>query len=148
MKTIYLLLIILTLSFCKQNKEEGAHFNHTAIYVMNLEKSAEFYKTVFNFEKQKDPFNDGKHYWFKTDKNRSLHIIAGADSVRSYNINEHTCYAVPNLDEFIAKLKTINWEYYNYLGKVGEITKRDDGVLQIYLKDPDGYWIEVNNVKD
>tara|TARA_R110000868_G_scaffold1389_10_gene10744 strand:+ start:3320 stop:3502 length:183 start_codon:yes stop_codon:yes gene_type:complete len=31
--------------------------------------------------------------------------------------------------------------------KLSNITKRPDGVKQIYLQDPDGYWIEVNSAK-
>jgi len=29
-----------------------------------------------------------------------------------------------------------------------KVTNRVDGVHQIYLKDPDGYWLEINDAKD
>jgi len=32
-------------------------------------------------------------------------------------------------------------------GVQGAITNRVDGVHQIWIKDPEGYWIEVNDVK-
>jgi lactoylglutathione lyase len=34
------------------------------------------------------------------------------------------------------------------LAKRWTITTRVDGVKQIYFKDPDGYWIEINDAKE
>jgi len=34
-------------------------------------------------------------------------------------------------------------KYRNFAGD-SKVTMRPDGVRQIYLQDPDGYWIEVN----
>ena len=36
-------------------------------------------------------------------------------------------------------------EYENWAGEKNAVTKRVDGVQQIYFKDPDGYWIEIND---
>jgi lactoylglutathione lyase len=33
-------------------------------------------------------------------------------------------------------------------GEKMAITNRVDGVKQIYFKDPDGYWIEINDAKE
>jgi len=35
--------------------------------------------------------------------------------------------------------------YSDWQGKPNTINARADGIKQIYLQDPDGYWIEVNN---
>ena len=32
-------------------------------------------------------------------------------------------------------------------GVAGAVSVRGDGVRQIYVQDPDGYWIEVNDVR-
>jgi catechol 2,3-dioxygenase-like lactoylglutathione lyase family enzyme len=40
-----------------------------------------------------------------------------------------------------------NVDFYNWPGKKGSVTDRSDGVKQIYIKDPDGYWIEINTAK-
>jgi lactoylglutathione lyase len=37
-------------------------------------------------------------------------------------------------------------KYRNFAGN-GKVTDRPDGVHQVYLQDPDGYWIEVNDNK-
>ncbi|MCX8481399.1 MAG: VOC family protein, partial [Sediminibacterium sp.] len=142
---LFLWLIGTCLISCKNNKKNTAHFNHVAIYVVNLERSVEFYKNIFNFDKLKDPFNDDKHYWFKIGKKSMLHIILGADSTKQYYINQHTCYSVHNLEEVVTKLQKMNWEYCDKNQIKNKITTREDGVKQIYFKDPDGYWLEVNN---
>ena len=36
-------------------------------------------------------------------------------------------------------------KYGNFLGEEKKIAIRPDQISQIYLQDPDGYWIEVNN---
>jgi lactoylglutathione lyase len=37
--------------------------------------------------------------------------------------------------------------WYNAKGVKGIITTRIDGVKQIWVNDPDGYWIEVNDAR-
>ncbi len=34
----------------------------------------------------------------------------------------------------------------DWTGKKNRIQHRSDGVDQIYIQDPDGYWIEINTV--
>ena len=38
--------------------------------------------------------------------------------------------------------------YENWAGEKSAVTKRVDGVQQIYFQDPDGYWIEVNDARE
>ena len=46
----------------------------------------------------------------------------------------------------MAHLDHMQVKYQNLKGD-GKVTLRPDGVNQIYLQDPDGYWIEVNDDK-
>jgi lactoylglutathione lyase len=39
-------------------------------------------------------------------------------------------------------------EYENWAGQKMTVTTRVDGVKQIYFKDPDGYWIEINDARE
>ena len=45
----------------------------------------------------------------------------------------------------IEKLKKLNWVYEDVIGNKNAITTRVDGVHQIWLQDPDGYWLEIND---
>ncbi|MFM2337477.1 MAG: hypothetical protein RL115_670 [Bacteroidota bacterium] len=125
-----------------------SRINHLAFYVVNLEQSGSFYKEVIGLDTLAEPFHDGKHAWFKMGANAQLHIISGAKVKIEHNKNTHICFSVPSLTIFIEKLKNKNIAFENWAGQRYTHTNRVDGVKQIYFKDPDGYWIEVNDAKE
>ena len=122
-----------------------AVLNHTAIYVVDLKKSGDFYHNIIGLDTIPEPFHDNAHIWMKTSPYSSLHIILGADKFKDYYKNQHTCYTVPNFRAFIEKLQQTNWTWEDVSGKKNAITTRVDGVHQIWLQDPDGYWLEIND---
>jgi lactoylglutathione lyase len=48
----------------------------------------------------------------------------------------------------VAKLAKAAIPYEDVAGKPQTVQVRVDGVKQIYFKDPDGYWIEMNDARD
>lgn len=128
-----------------QNTTPKAILNHQALYVTDLKKSADFYKDIIGLEQIDEPFKIGKHVWLKTGPHTSLHLILGADSKKDYFKNHHICFSVPSLEAFISILKKTKIEWEDAAGKKRSITSRPDGVQQIWLQDPDGYWLEINN---
>ena len=74
-----------------------------------------------------------------------LHVIQGATAKKEYYKNQHTCFTVRNFKNFIEKLKSANWAYEDVSGNKNAMTTRVDGVHQIWLQDPDGYWLEIND---
>jgi lactoylglutathione lyase len=46
----------------------------------------------------------------------------------------------------LAYLKSRGMAWEDWSGKSGEITLRPDGIHQIFLRDIDGHWIEVNDM--
>lgn len=123
-------------------------FDHIAIYVNNLEKSAAFYKNIIGIDSIPNPFNDHKHVWFDIGAKNALHIIAGAKSALKHPQNNHICFSISSVDAFAQNLLKAGISYENANGKENTITIRPDGVKQIYFKDPDGYWIEINDAKE
>lgn len=123
-----------------------AKINHTAIYVVDLEKSGRFYQDIIGLDTIPEPFHDGKHIWMKTSETSTLHIIKGADRPKEYFKNQHTCFSVSDFNGFIEKLNKANIQYENVSGRINAITTRIDGVHQIWLRDPDGYWLEINDM--
>jgi lactoylglutathione lyase len=151
MRNILSLIFILSLvvSFsAKAQSNRPAKINHTAIYVMNVKTSAAFYKEVIGLDTVPEPFHDGKHAWFSMGSGITLHIIEGATAKKEYYKNQHTCFSVASVDAFtqLLRKRNINWEDRD--GKKMTVTTRVDGVKQLWLQDPDGYWIEVNDAKD
>lgn len=121
--------------------------DHTAIYVADLKVSAGFYGDVIGLKQIPEPFHDGRHAWFDLGNGAALHIIQGADERKEYYRNQHTCFRVPSVPAFVDILKKHNVAWEDREGKAMAITTRVDGVKQLWLKDPDGYWIEINDAK-
>lgn len=119
--------------------------NHIAAYVYDLKKSTDFYKDIIGLEMISEPFHDGKHSWFKIGEHSQLHLILGATSITDHNKNSHMCFSVSNINKFIVVLNKNNIWFGNWAGETNMLTTRPDGVRQIFFKDPNGYWIEVNN---
>ncbi|MCW3468024.1 VOC family protein [Chitinophaga nivalis] len=128
-----------------QTKKAYASLNHIALYVVNLERSTAFYRDIIQLEPIPEPFKDGRHSWFKVGAHSQVHLISGAQAAGSHDKNTHLCFSIPDMTAFVAMLQQHRISYEDWPGKPNAITKRVDGVQQIYLKDPDGYWLEIND---
>ena len=120
--------------------------NHIALYVVDLPKSAAFYKDVLQLPEIPEPFKDGKHVWLRIGPHSQLHLIQG-NKAQDHDINTHLAFSVRNLAKFMEHLDKLNVRYGNWKGEVKQITPRPDGVKQVYLQDPDNFWLEVNDDK-
>ncbi|PST81845.1 glyoxalase [Pedobacter yulinensis] len=119
--------------------------NHVAQYVVDLQVSTEFYQKVIGLDTIPEPFHDGRHTWFSIGDFAHLHIISGAKNKIEHDKNSHLCFSTSDMASFITNLKSRNISFESWAGEKGGVTKRTDGIQQIYFKDPDGYWIEVND---
>lgn len=146
MKKYCLLISFICLCiFHVQAQQNKVHINHTAIYVVDIQQSAAFYTNLIGLDTVPEPFHDGKHIWYSTGAHSMLHVIQGATEKRAYYKNQHTCFTVPNFKDFLGKLAAANWTWEDVAGKKNAVTTRVDGVHQIWLQDPDGYWLEIND---
>ena len=119
--------------------------NHIAIYVENLQISTAFYKDVLQLTITPEPFHDGLHTWFTLGEAGKLHLIQGAKGGIERDKNDHLCFSVADIEQFIANLNKHDVTYFDWPGNKEKITTRVDGVHQIYFQDPDGHWIEIND---
>ncbi|SDD09734.1 VOC family protein [Pedobacter soli] len=153
MKQIFLTTAILfSIIFNKAMAQNNAGstpavLNHIAVYVSDLKQSTVFYESVFNLKIIPEPFHDNRHTWFSLGPAGQLHLIQGLKGTQNFDKNEHLCFSVPSVDEFVKKLNAQHISFEDWAGKEKGITLRVDGVKQIYFKDPDGHWLEVNDAK-
>jgi len=130
-----------------QAQQKKPILNHIAISVYNLEKSTAFYRDVLQIDTMPEPFHDGKHTWFRIGEHSQLHLIEDAKEITEHDRGSHLCFSVPSVDDFIARLNRHKIPFINWKGEKQQINVRVDGVKQLYIQDPDGYWIEINDDK-
>nr|WP_294944485.1 VOC family protein [uncultured Mucilaginibacter sp.] len=124
-----------------------ATFNHAALCSANLQASNKFYTTVLQLKIIPNPFKDTVHTWYSIGPNLTMHIIQGNCPKADYPRGVHLCFSVPSITAFVDKLNTMSIPYSNWKGETGKVERRVDGVNQVYINDPDGYLIEINDAK-
>lgn len=127
--------------------QQKASLNHIALYVTNLEKSTEFYRDIVGLDTIPEPFHDGLHTWFGVGPKSHLHLIQAGSQRFEHNKNTHLCFTVQDVPAFARMLEARGIVYEDWPGARGKITTRVDGVHQVYLRDPDGYWLEINDAR-
>jgi len=120
-------------------------FDHVALSVKDVDVSAEFYKNVLNLNEIVNRTKMDGIRWFSLGEDKELHLVSILKSDVTINKAVHFALSTPTFDVFIANLELMSIPYSSWVGENNKITLRADGVNQIYLQDPDGYWIEVNS---
>lgn len=147
MKQIFPVLFVCLIGVLQSSTAQTPHFNHLTIYVVDMNKSAEFYEKVMMLERIPEPFHDNRHIWEKIGEHGQLHIVQGAKEVIPHDINIHLAFTVPSVEDFAKRLESMHVKYGNWAQTSKEPQVRNDGIKQIYFQDPDCYWIEVNDDK-
>jgi catechol 2,3-dioxygenase-like lactoylglutathione lyase family enzyme len=124
--------------------------DHAALFVSDVERSRYFYGQVLEMEEVPRPSNfDFPGAWFRKGR-AELHLIGASDPGRvaqinpGYNADEmsrghgsHIAFEVDDLEEAQRHLRALG------VPLVGGPRPRGDGVMQMYVCDPDGYIIEL-----
>ncbi len=121
-------------------------FNHIALSVKDLGQSAQFYKDIIGLQEITNRTEMDGIRWFSLGEEKELHLVSILKEPVTINKAVHFALSTSNFDAFIDLLKAKNQTYSDWPGTSNKITIRTDGIKQIYFQDPDGYWIEVNNV--
>jgi len=141
-------LFILANAWSQQEMKAKARLNHIALYVYDLKKSSDFYSQIVGLDTIPEPFHDGRHTWFSVGPKSHLHIISGATQKTEHDKNAHLCFSVESVPDFINILNKNNIAFESWAGEKNTFTNRVDGVKQIYFRDPDGYWVEINDARE
>ncbi|HMR90082.1 MAG TPA: VOC family protein [Saprospiraceae bacterium] len=113
-------------------------FNHFAIEVKDLDRSIKFYKEILQFEMLPRPAFDFAGAWFDIGLGQQIHLIENKELQITFTGSRalHFAFAVTSLES----VKSYLMEKGVEIAK--DIKKRPDGVLQMFVKDPDGYFLE------
>lgn len=113
--------------------------DHYSIYCFDLEQSIKFYTQVLRLKSKTRPSFDFPGHWFDIGNDQELHLISGRKEQKEnlpMSRNIHQAYKTTEIEQFNKHLDSLN------ISKIGP-KKRPDGITQIFIQDPDGYWIEI-----
>jgi len=147
-KLILIAVIVLVSNYTKaqETPKISMTFNHVALSVKNVDVSAEFYHKVFDLKEIVNRTKVDGIRWFSLGEGKELHLISIAKSDVVVNKEVHFALTTPTFDAFVANLRRMDITFSSWAGEENKITTRADGIKQVYVQDPDGYWIEVNSV--
>ena len=145
--TLLLLLLIGYNSLFAQDKMHfNFAFNHLALSVKDAEKSVAFYQSVLGLMEITNRTKIEGIRWLSFGEGKELHLVSILPGEIKINKAVHFALATASFDNIISYLDAAGITYSDWPGKIKTVTTRADGIKQIYLQDPDGYWIEINSV--
>ncbi len=119
-----------------------ATLDHVALHVADLGRSVAFYKAVFDLRERPAPFATAR--WLMLANGTALHLVAGRTAPVNLERWDHIAIACADMDAMIARLSANAIPWTDITG-APRPQIRPDGVKQIFIRDPDGYWIEIND---
>lgn len=143
----FLILLLTKITSAQPTSEKAINifsYNHIGLAVKNLKVSSTFYREILGLSPIEVPANlVEKRSWFKIGSGQELHLLLGRELPVTNNDKNggHFSLSIPSgsadkVEQFL-KLKQISCHRQ----------QRFDGAWQIYLTDPDGYVIELNEPK-
>ena len=139
------IVILLCISLSSFSQSFNLKYDHTALLVSNLDESAAFYTNILQLKEIETPGNNPILRWFSLGNNHQLHLIKLENDGVKLHKAIHFSLNTTNYDAFLKHLDYKKINYTNWPGDSKTPNVRADGVRQIYLQDPDGHWIEIND---
>jgi lactoylglutathione lyase len=111
--------------------------NHVALHVADVPRSVSFYRDVLQLEPLPRPAFSFPGAWFRLGEDQELQLIGERTvEVVSHHRGNHFALMVDDIDA---------WEKHLSQQQAEHLPRkiRPDGAYQIFLKDPDGHYIEL-----
>ncbi len=116
--------------------------NHVALHVRDVPRSVDFYGKKLGLNQVPRPDFDFPGAWFELEDGRQLHLIGGLNvTVHSSNRGNHFAIEVASITETADFLRS---RILKFMGP----KKRVDGAHQIFIIDPDGYFVEFTELAE
>lgn len=141
----YLVFFSYTL-FGQSRPKLNVTFNHLALSVKDVNRSAEFYTTVLGLAEITNKTRMEGIRWFSLGEGKELHLISLIKDTVVINKAVHLALTTHNFDALLKTLIENKIAYSDWPGTPNKVNIRADGIKQVFFQDPDGYWVEVNSV--
>ena len=149
MKKIILIATAITCSMLLQAQDSfNFTFNHMALSVKDVHAAADFYTKVLQLKEITNRTGHPARRWFSLGEDKELHLISDVHVPVTINKAVHLALTTKNFDAFVNRLREMKIKFSDWPGTPGVVNIRADGIKQVFFQDMDGYWIEVNSVKE
>ena len=143
-KLLIILIVFLGYNSSAQTNNFSFSKDHDALLVEDLSRSAKFCSEVLGLEEIDNGGLPASIRWFQLKDSVQIHLIE-SEEIPATHKGVHMSLNTSELDKFMKFLQEQNIAFENWPGESTNTNTRPDGVKQIYLQDPDGYWIEIND---
>lgn len=123
----------------------SARADHLALHVADLDKSVAFYTRYLGLQPMRAAARINTVRWLQAGS-FEIHLIGGRTKPVQVPIDVHLALRVQDLTAVMARLEADKIAWSDSDGNPHVTQTRRDGIRQLYLQDPDGYWIEVNEL--
>lgn len=120
--------------------------DHVSLLVRDMDRSIAFYTGVLGLELLPPiPSYPTTIRWLSIGGIDALHLTQG-DFGSTY-LTKTTHFALRHyaFDQLIERLRSTGQAFCDWFGAADVVGTRPDGIRGIYLEDPDGYWVEIND---
>ena len=142
MKNVFIFLMICAspASSWAQGTLKMVDYSHVGLQVKDIEVSRKFYGEFLGLTPVEVPDNlKAIRAWFKVGFETQIHLLAGASQNRNNDRNgTHYAFFVESVLQTEQYLKTQNYPFHRQV--------RFDGLVQLFISDPDGYVLEFNEL--
>lgn len=119
------------------DKMKTLQLDHVALHVADVTESSKFYSEALRLESLPRPAFDFPGAWFRLGVTQELHLIGDrTEEVHSHNRGNHFAMLVDDINAWEGHLVKNQVEFFPR-------KTRPDGATQIFLRDPDGHFIEL-----
>lgn len=119
--------------------------DHIALLARDLAETVAFLTEVLGLLEIPNPMGGTHIRWIDIGDGRRFHVQAGDISRMHVEKQTHFALATADFDATLARFRARGVAFSDMAGSPGAINTRPDGMRAIFLRDPNGYWFEIND---
>lgn len=119
--------------------------DHIALLVRDLDESVSFLTDALGLVEMPNPMGGTAIRWIEIGDGRRFHVQAGDVSNVHVEKQTHFALSTTDFDATLARFREAGIVFSDMKGTPGAINTRPDGMRAIFLRDPNGYWFEIND---
>jgi len=121
--------------------------DHIALLVRDLDESARFYTAIPGIREVPNPMGGTHIRWFEYGLGQRFHLQAGDIGTTHVEKGTHFAFSTDDFDAMLEALQARGLAFADFKGTSGAINVRPDGMRAVFLEDPNGYWLEINDFR-